>query len=90
MIRDDYAGCGGWRDQAACKATDTAVFFTRRRDGEAEALCAGCPVRGDCRAAGRYEHGWWGGVGVTESKARKRADDTVALQRRQRRQRQAS
>jgi Transcription factor WhiB len=62
----------GWRRRAACAAANPSVF-----DGEtasdvtdAEAICAGCPVRTEClqfALANRIAYGVWGGVhlGVT-------------------------
>jgi hypothetical protein len=55
-----------WTEQAACKGFPTVWWFhggkeTRRR---AEAICAGCPVRVQCRATAivHQECGMWGGV----------------------------
>jgi hypothetical protein len=38
---------GAWTDQAACRGTETEIFFPANADEEAEALsiCATCPVR---------------------------------------------
>lgn len=61
---------GPWRDFALCKGEDD-LMFDHRRQAEAKALCAECPVRGPC-----YEYamvdthvnqsgalcGVWGGV----------------------------
>ena len=37
-------------DEAACKGTDTAVFFpvSETFAGEAKEICAACPVAGQC------------------------------------------
>jgi len=50
-----------WRTIAACRDTDTAVFFTPERTLEALAICAECPVKATCGKAGRMEEGVWGG-----------------------------
>jgi WhiB family redox-sensing transcriptional regulator len=39
-----------WRAEAACAGTDPAVFEDQHRIGEAQQMCAGCPVMGHCRA----------------------------------------
>lgn len=61
-----------WRDQAACRDADLAVFFPEPHTGrteqyvyaEAVTVCRRCPVRDDCLAyaleAGEV-NGVWGG-----------------------------
>jgi WhiB family redox-sensing transcriptional regulator len=67
-----------WRVQAACRGTDTALFFGPEgerpsgraiRERKAKAICAVCPVLELCRlyALSHYErHGVWGGLGEQE------------------------
>ena len=60
-----------WMDDAACKGR-TNLFFGLagerperrvRREATAQKMCAGCPVREQCRTLGRanHENGYWGG-----------------------------
>ena len=76
------AGDGSWRRRAACHGLPPEVFFPPE-EGEgrstawtpepAQAVCAACPVRLDCRAwalATRQKHGVWGGM--TEEQLRRR------------------
>ena len=63
-----------WRDEAACKGLDTAMFFPVTDDaaGPAKAVCAGCPVRDACldwALTARQEDGVWGGL--TENERRR-------------------
>ena len=58
---------GTWTDQAACRGTDTEIFFPANADEEAEALsiCATCPVRAQCldyAIRNRETYGIWGGT----------------------------
>ena len=57
---------GRWRDRAACKGMDPALFFPQRGNAVAAplAVCAQCPVQAPCRAfAIRFrEPGVWGGT----------------------------
>jgi len=65
-------GCGPWRQFAACRSADPELFFpvsasgpSLRQGEEAKAICAGCPVRGQCLTFAtltRQEHGIWGGL----------------------------
>lgn len=56
-----------WREQAACATVDSDLFFPHDGTGVrvAQAICAGCPVKGACLAyaldAGE-RFGIWGGV----------------------------
>ena len=55
----------GWEDNAACKGKPVDWFIGGPPDvvdRRAAALCAECPVRGDCYRAGIDEQGTWGGV----------------------------
>lgn len=70
----------GWRGAAACRETDPELFFPEdlphprraRRTAEAKAVCAGCPVAGECldtalRAPELYDrHGVFGGLTARE------------------------
>jgi WhiB family redox-sensing transcriptional regulator len=79
-----------WRDEAACRPADPALFFgpeneaadvREAREAAAKAVCSGCPVRHDCLQAGLMTaYGVWGGL--TE-------DERQQLKRRQRRARAA-
>jgi hypothetical protein len=54
-----------WEERAACAGKPVHWFIGGPEDvvdSRAAALCAVCPVRGDCYRAGRGEHGTWGGV----------------------------
>jgi WhiB family redox-sensing transcriptional regulator len=58
---------GTWTDQAACRGTDTEIFYPANQDEEAEALsiCATCPVRAQCldyAIFNRETYGIWGGM----------------------------
>lgn len=61
----------GWRDAAACRDADTAIFFRERGENAtaAKAVCAGCPVREACLeyALVAFERfGVWGGLSEVE------------------------
>ena len=71
-----------WRDEAACRDEDTAIFFPVNDAGasRAAAICAVCPVREQCLEFAlqtRQSDGVWGGL-------------TEPERRRVRRQRQAA
>lgn len=63
-----------WRDRAACRGSDTLLFFVERGDRDATAkravarsICGGCPVRSECADTGRREPvGMWGGLTAEE------------------------
>lgn len=67
-----------WQLDAACAGLDTALFYqadnergssVRRREARAKAICAVCPVIGNClRAALRCNepYGVWGGLNADE------------------------
>lgn len=75
------SGAGQWQMQAACRGTDTAVFYhpdnergpsRRRRDARAKEICHRCPVMADCLSSALAAHepyGVWGGLSVNERKA---------------------
>lgn len=68
---DTIPDAGSWRARAACTGRADLYFAPHaerpparaRREAEARALCARCPVRGDCRDHARLhlEFGLWGG-----------------------------
>jgi WhiB family redox-sensing transcriptional regulator len=78
---------GDWRDAAACRSADPALFFgpegespaaTVVREAEANTYCAVCPVRSECLEAGlRIKYGTWGGLNeqdrANEARRRRRA-----------------
>lgn len=67
-----------WQLEAACAGLSTSVFFEadnergasfRKREHEAKAICAHCPVISEClrEALARNEaHGVWGGLNTDE------------------------
>ena len=68
-----------WRDRAACKGPETALFFpptsTERRDERearelrAKSICRVCPVQRECLEYAltyRIDHGVWGGCSERE------------------------
>lgn len=67
---------GGWANRAACRGLPTGWFFPDRGEpvADAQAVCATCPVAGDCLAwavAVPEKMGIWGGTtGRTRRKAR--------------------
>ena len=75
-----------WEGQllGSCRGTDAELFFhpegergPRRsgREAAAKAVCAGCPVRQECRdaaLAAREPYGVWGGLSEDERRALKR------------------
>jgi WhiB family transcriptional regulator, redox-sensing transcriptional regulator len=74
-------GAWEWQMQAACRGTDTAVFFhpenergpsRRQREARAKALCRHCPVVTACLQAAlatREPYGVWGGLSTDERAA---------------------
>jgi WhiB family transcriptional regulator, redox-sensing transcriptional regulator len=70
-----------WRLQAACRDSELAVFFSSdgerdpersAREARAKAICARCPVIGECAtyAIGAGErYGVWGGLSERERAA---------------------
>ena len=69
----------GWQFEAACRGTDSALFFApnyfeRReekasREAEAKTICTRCPVRLQCLEYAlkiRETHGIWGGLNEYE------------------------
>jgi WhiB family redox-sensing transcriptional regulator len=74
-------GTWEWQMQAACRGTDTAVFYhpenergpsRRRREVRAKEICHECPVIANClrwALATREPYGVWGGLSVEERDA---------------------
>lgn len=71
-----------WQRQAACRGPGSTLFYppvgseTRpereRREHQAKAICAGCPVLAPCRDFAleiREQHGIWGGMTEHERQA---------------------
>lgn len=66
------AGGGQWKSAAACGSADPDLFFPVPPSGhhqaqvaKAKALCADCPVRGQCldyAVQTSQRHGIWGGM----------------------------
>jgi WhiB family transcriptional regulator, redox-sensing transcriptional regulator len=66
----------GWRDQAACRGTDLAVFFPSRGESAepARRICARCPVRQPClefALSHGITHGIWGGLAERDRRAQR-------------------
>ena len=67
-----------WRLRAACRDVDSAVFFSpdgergpkrAAREARAKAICAGCPVIGQCATHAIWygeRYGVWGGLSERE------------------------
>lgn len=74
----------GWQDLAACRGKDVVLFFgpdgerqpeREIRERQAKALCASCPVRGDCLAyaiSRPEKYGTWGGLNEEERASERR------------------
>lgn len=74
-----------WQLEAACRGLDSSVFFhpegergaaRERREANAKAWCARCPVRQPCLELAldsREPYGVWGGLGEAERAAALRA-----------------
>jgi WhiB family transcriptional regulator, redox-sensing transcriptional regulator len=69
-VRGDRAP-DSWQDDAACRGSDTSVFFpaSEADAGAAQAICATCPVAEACleyAIATRQPDGVWGGLTPSE------------------------
>lgn len=83
-----------WREHGACRGVDPNIFFPERGEScvEAKAICAGCPVRGECLDYALdlgEKFGIWGGTSERERRRMRptrragRADSWSAERRRQ-------
>lgn len=75
-----------WRERAACRDLDTAVFFPDADDdpAPAQAVCATCPVREPClefALVTRQEDGIWGGLTENERRRVRRRRQEAARRR---------
>lgn len=71
-----------WRIRAACRAADPELFFPSgttalagKQAMEAKAVCARCPIRGECLGWAmetKQDHGVWGGLDEFERRAARR------------------
>jgi len=69
----------GWRDDAACGGTETALFFPAGEEETlaeaAKSVCAACPVSEDClqyAIATNQSEGVWGGLTGAERRRLRR------------------
>jgi len=77
-LPEPHEGDWDWQVQAACRGKDTANFYhpenergpsRARRERQAKAICAQCPVTENClrwALAAREPYGVWGGLSVDE------------------------
>ena len=80
-----------WQMRAACRGTDTAVFYHPdnergpsrvRREMKAKSVCASCPVAASClqwALSTREPYGVWGGKSTEEREALLRHDLASAV-----------
>jgi WhiB family redox-sensing transcriptional regulator len=80
----------GWRDDAACRGEDPALFFPAddesepgrlAREASAKAVCADCAVRSACLDFAQTRparHGLWGGLSEDERAAERRRRQRAA------------
>ncbi|MFZ6002622.1 MAG: WhiB family transcriptional regulator [Actinomycetota bacterium] len=66
-----------WHRRAACRGTDTTIFFTGRGQSiePARDLCRRCPVRAECQATAVADtslQGVWGGLTEAERRTVRR------------------
>jgi len=68
IIVEDCNAQAHWRKHAACRGMDTNLFYPEagynghRKQRQAQAVCAQCPVQAEClQALGRYSGGIVGG-----------------------------
>lgn len=66
-----------WRERAACKGMDAALFVLARGDSgrEAKRVCRGCEVRAECLEYALDSHeqfGVWGGTSERERRRMRR------------------
>ncbi|MFD9669519.1 WhiB family transcriptional regulator [Rhodococcus sp. NPDC059968] len=90
-------GGGDWQEHAACRGTESSVFFSpdgerrgraqARRESRARRICQDCPVLGRCREhalAMGEPYGVWGGMTEADRRrhARRRLAAATGLSRR--------
>ncbi len=78
-----YPEAPPWKEDAACRGTDPDVFFPSRGEDlvVARAVCAGCPVRGECldfALAHNEKFGVWGGLSERERRRVRRGRREMA------------
>lgn len=66
-----------WREKAACKGMDPAIFYPKRGQDSrpAKKVCASCPVSSECFEYGYLygeHHGIWGGVSERQMRKERR------------------
>ena len=73
IILEDCNAQAHWRKHAACRGMDTNLFYPeqgfngQKKQREAQAVCAACPVKAEClQALGRYSGGIVGGQTTAE------------------------
>jgi WhiB family transcriptional regulator, redox-sensing transcriptional regulator len=74
-----------WEGHAACQSEDAALFFAPDGEGRlerelretaAKAICAACPVRGqclECALNANIREGLWGGMNEDERRRERRS-----------------
>lgn len=72
-----------WRDDAACRGEDTALFFpdSEAQGDAARAICTVCPVRREClnwALATNQREGIWGGMNERERRRERRLRQAAA------------
>jgi len=73
-----------WREQAACRGTNPDVFFPERGESSkaAKAICAACPVTGECldyALTHAIHDGIWGGLSERARKRLRRSGTEVTV-----------
>ena len=64
VTAEEWTAETSWRAQAACRDTDTLVFFEPELQSEAGAICRRCSVSVECgewAKAARISDGFWAG-----------------------------
>lgn len=82
LAAPDTTTAADWRERSACLDVTPELFFPdedlpkslqRQMEGEAKAICRGCPVLEQCRAWGESSpvrlHGVWGGTSDHDRRA---------------------
>lgn len=71
-----------WMELGSCRGSNADVFFPGKgSDVEAKRICAGCPVRVECREYGivnNEKHGVWGGLNREDRRIERRTRRGVA------------